>query len=58
VLKVTPGATLEEVEWHDIVWEVQKYGMKLLVDGQLRFENRKAFRPLNAKVGIGPFIVF
>jgi hypothetical protein len=42
-------------EWHDVVWEIQKYGMKLVVDGRLRFENRKDYRSLNARVGIGPF---
>ena len=42
-------------DWHDIVWEVQRTGMRLLVDGVVRFANRKDYHTLNATVGIGQF---
>ncbi|HEY3854901.1 MAG TPA: DnaJ domain-containing protein [Verrucomicrobiae bacterium] len=51
----TGSGLISPNEWHDVVWDIQKYGMKLFVDGQLRFENRKDYRSLNTKVGIGPF---
>ena len=40
--------------WHDIVWAVTDTGMKVSVDGQVRYQNRKDYRGLNAWVGIGP----
>src|SRR5260370_30305333 len=41
-------------EWHAVIWEIQNYGMKLFVDGQLRFQNRRDYHTLEAPVGIGP----
>jgi hypothetical protein len=41
-------------EWHAVTWDIESSGMSLFVDGQLRFQNRKDYRTLNANVGIGP----
>lgn len=41
-------------EWHAIIWEIQDYGMRLFVDGQLRFQNRRDYHTLESPVGIGP----
>jgi hypothetical protein len=41
-------------EWHALVWEIQDYGMRVLVDGQLRFQNRRDYHTLVAPAGIGP----
>jgi len=43
-------------EWHAIIWEIQNTGMTLVVDGQLRFQNRKDYHALEAAAGIGPFL--
>ena len=37
-----------------IVWAVTDTGMKVSVDGQVRYQNRKDYRGLNAWAGIGP----
>jgi hypothetical protein len=39
-------------EWHAITWEIQNYGMRVIVDGQLRFQNRKDYHTLDGAVGI------
>jgi hypothetical protein len=41
-------------EWHAIVWEVQPTGMRLFVDGAVRFQNRRDYQGLDSRVGIGP----
>ena len=41
-------------DWHAVIWEIQNNGMRVLVDGQLRFRNQKDYGKLNARVGIGP----
>jgi len=42
-------------EWHEITWDIEKTGMRLLVDGQLRFQNKKYYSLLAAPVGIGGY---
>jgi DnaJ-like protein len=41
-------------EWHALIWEIQNTGMRLFVDGKLRFQNRRDYHTLEASPGIGP----
>ena len=41
-------------EWHTVVWEVAPRGMRVLVDGELRYENQVDYHDLDAPVGISP----
>lgn len=41
-------------EWHAVVWEIQKNGMRVSVDGKIRFQKQANYDKLNAPVGIGP----
>jgi hypothetical protein len=41
-------------EWHEVTWEIWEKGMKVFVDGQLRFQNFKDYHSLTGTVGIGP----
>jgi hypothetical protein len=43
-------------EWHDIVWEIARPGMRVLVDGQIRFQCNGDYSKLNASAGIGGFL--
>lgn len=43
-------------EWHDIVWEIARPGMRVLVDGQLRFQCSGDYSKLNAPAGIGGYL--
>jgi hypothetical protein len=50
-----PGkGLLSPNEWHALIWEIQNTGMRLFVDGQLRFQNRRDYHTLEASAGIGP----
>jgi len=41
-------------QWHEIVWEVERGSMRLLVDGQLRFERDGDWGSIEASLAIGP----
>jgi hypothetical protein len=41
-------------QWHEIVWEVKPGFMRLLVDGQLRFEVDGEWGDIEAPLAIGP----
>src|SRR5262245_33006573 len=41
-------------QWHEIVWEVKPNSMRLLVDGQLRFEQEGEWGQIEAPLAIGP----
>ncbi len=41
-------------QWHEIVWEILPGSMRVLVDGQLRFEHDGKWGHINAPVAIGP----
>ncbi len=41
-------------QWHEIVWEVEPGFMRLLVDGQVRFEGDGEWRNIEAPLAIGP----
>jgi hypothetical protein len=43
-------------EWHDIVWEIQTSGMRLFLDGQLRYQNRANYSKAQGPAGIGPYL--
>jgi len=50
-----PGkGLLSPNEWHAVIWEIQNTGMRLFVDGQLRFQNRRDCHTLEASAGKGP----
>jgi DnaJ domain len=51
---VTGKGLISPNEWHTFTWNIKNTGMKVYVDGQLRFQNRKDYHTLDAKVGIGP----
>jgi len=42
-------------DWHVFIWDVQRTGMRLSVDGVVRFSNRKDYHTLNATVGVGQY---
>ena len=41
-------------EWHEIVWEIGRDAMRVLVDGEPRFEGEGQFAAIEAPVAIGP----
>lgn len=41
-------------QWHEIVWEIKASSMRVLVDGQLRFERHGEWGHIEAPVAIGP----
>jgi len=41
-------------QWHEIVWEVKSDSMRLLVDGELRFECNGDWANIEAPLAIGP----
>jgi hypothetical protein len=43
-------------EWHDIVWEIGRANMRILVDGQPRFQTRGDYTKLDTTAGIGTFL--
>jgi hypothetical protein len=43
-------------EWHEVVWEITRTSMRILVDGETRFENEGNYAGLKGYPGIGPHI--
>jgi hypothetical protein len=43
-------------EWHDVVWEIARTGMRVTVDGQLRFQCAGDYSKLDATAGIGEYL--
>ncbi len=41
-------------QWHDIVWEIGRDTMRVLVDGETRFEGEGQFGAIEAPLAIGP----
>ena len=41
-------------QWHEIVWEIKPDSMRLLVDGQLRYEQDGEYGNIEAPLAIGP----
>ena len=41
-------------QWHEIVWEVKPGSMRLLVDGEPRFEGEGDYGSIEAPLAIGP----
>ena len=41
-------------QWHEIVWEIQSTSMRLLVDGELRFQHAGNYDHIEAPLAIGP----
>ena len=41
-------------EWHEVAWEIQSTGMRLIVDGDLRFARDADYSAIVAPVAIGP----
>lgn len=41
-------------QWHEIVWEIKAASMRLLVDGELRFEGVGEYGGIEAPLAIGP----
>jgi hypothetical protein len=41
-------------QWHEIRWEIQPTSMRVVVDGQLRFERSGNWSAIDAPVAIGP----
>jgi hypothetical protein len=41
-------------QWHEVVWEVTPGAMRLLVDGQLRYEAEGEYGDIEAPLAIGP----
>ena len=57
--QITPVANMGRIlpnEWHYLVWEVTEAGMKISVDGQVRFQNRKNYGKAEGFAGIGPYL--
>ncbi len=45
---------VSENKWHDIAWEIRADGMKISVDGNVRFEGPGDYSALEGVLGIGP----
>ena len=43
-------------QWHDIVWDIQTGGMRVFLDGQLRYQNRADYTRLEGAAGIGTYL--
>ena len=41
-------------QWHEVVWEIKLDSMRLLVDGELRYERDGDYRSIEAPLAIGP----
>ncbi len=41
-------------QWHEIVWDIKPGSMRLLVDGELRYERDGEYRSIEAPLAIGP----
>ena len=41
-------------QWHEIEWEIKTDSMRLLVDGQLRYEQEGEYENITAPLAIGP----
>jgi hypothetical protein len=41
-------------EWHEVVWEVKPTTMRVVIDGQVRFEGAGAWSDISAPLAIGP----
>lgn len=41
-------------QWHEIIWEVKPNSMRLLVDGDLRFEGHGDWGNIEAPLAVGP----
>ena len=41
-------------QWHEIDWEIKPGSMRLLIDGQLRFEQEGEYGQIEAPLAIGP----
>jgi|GEM_PF-2038437 len=48
--RITPN------QWHDFVWELLPGGMRIFVDGQLRYQNRASYSKVQGAAGIGPYL--
>lgn len=45
---------IEPNQWHEIVWEIRPKSMRVLADGELRFEAKGKWGSIKAPVAIGP----
>jgi hypothetical protein len=43
-------------EWHDFVWEIARTGMRVSVDGQVRFQGSNDYSKVNSAAGIGAYL--
>jgi hypothetical protein len=41
-------------EWHEVVWEITRHAMQLVVDGTTRYAGAGDYSAIDAPVGIGP----
>ena len=41
-------------QWHEIVWDIKPSSMRLLVDGELRYERNGEYGNIEAPLAIGP----
>ena len=41
-------------QWHEVVWEIKLDSMRLLVDGELRYERDGEYGSIEAPLAIGP----
>ncbi len=57
--QITPLPSMGRIlanDWHYIVWEVTEAGMKISVDGAIRYQNRKNYGKAEGFAGIGPHL--
>jgi len=45
---------IEPNTWHEIAWEIDPGSMRVLVNGEMRFEQQGEWRQVEAPVAIGP----
>ena len=43
-------------EWHNVVWEIARTGMRVMVDGQMRFQCSGDYSKLDATAGVGEYL--
>jgi hypothetical protein len=43
-------------QWHDVVWEIARTGVRLFVDGQVRFQASNDYSKLDGAAGIGAYL--
>ena len=41
-------------QWHEVMWQVDSSSMRVLVDGELRFETKGEYGEVEAPLAIGP----